>query len=194
MSITLIIGPMFSGKTSELFRLLRRENYANNSIRVYKYDKDARYRRKELACSHDGNEHPAIPINDLTNESVPTDIKVIGIDEGQFMKGLVDFCQKNAENGKIVIVSGLDSDFKRNPFERITNLIPKAEHIHKLSAICILCKSDAYFTRRLTSSDQIEVIGGAESYIPSCRSCFYKDIDQNVLLSYQNKVKSKVFN
>ena len=192
MSITLIIGPMFSGKTTEMFRLVRNKYIADNTVRVYKYDKDVRYRKKELACSHDGQEYPAIPINDFTHEIVPDNIDVIGIDEGQFITGLVEFCERNAEAGKTIIVSGLDSNFKKEAFQSIINLIPKCEHIEKLHAVCILCKKDASFTRKLNPENtEIEDIGGADKYLSTCRSCFTKEIDPKIWMKYQLKMKFK---
>lgn len=184
-TIEVITGCMYSGKTTEMFRKIRNEEYAGKQIQIYKYDKDARYDRKQLACSHDGNKRQAKPISSFKFESVSDNIDVIGIDEGQFIEGLVDFCDYHANNGRHVIVSGLDSDFNRNPFDQIIQLISKAEHVEKLHAVCIICKGQASFSRRIVEGTAVEDIGGCDKYIATCRECFTVDIPLETLNAYQ---------
>lgn len=185
--IEIIIGCMFSGKTTELFRRLNIQKYSGMPIVVFKYSKDTRYERGALACSHDGITLSALPVSKLLNKDVPENIKVIGIDEGQFMDNLVEFCEYQASiMNRVVIISALDSDFKREPFQSIIDLVPKAEKVDKLSAVCINCKKSASFTKRIVESSEQELIGGSDMYIPVCRYCHTGDIDQQVIKQYQS--------
>lgn len=171
--ITLIMGEMWSGKTTELIRRIDRAKYANQPTIVYKYSNDVRYvGRSGLISSHSNLTRDAIPITSLRSEPVPT-VKgtVIGIDEGQFIDGLVEYCEMVANAGFKVIVSALSSDFERKAFPRIANLIPKTEEIVRLHAICFACKGEASFTKRIGDSKELEVIGGAEQYMAVCREC-----------------------
>jgi len=174
MSITLIIGPMFSGKTSELFRRLRRAEAAGQNTMLIKYVKDTRYDDNiSIACSHDGIKMNATPVEDISYLPIP-DADVVGIDEGQFIAGLCDWAQAAANAGKHVIVSALDSNFEQKTFMHdVTRIIPAAEKVIKLHAICFKCKRDASFTRRIDLSNRNEeVIGGADKYVATCRNCF----------------------
>jgi thymidine kinase len=181
MSITTIVGPMFSGKTSELFRLAGRHVLSNEDVVMFKYAKDKRY-RKRLASSHDRITFKAIPVTSF-NGVIPCEIhgSVICIDEGQFIDGLVEFCDKMANQGKHVYVAGLNSTFERKPFDKMSKLMACAEESIHLSAICALCHKEAQFTRRISNSTALEEIGGAESYIPCCRKCWQKEIDPKVI-------------
>ena len=98
---------------------------------------------------------------------------VVGIDEGQFFEDIVDFSQDLANSGTIVIVAALDSTFQRKPFGNIINLVPLAEKVYKLTAVCVYCTQPAAFTQRTIESQEVELIGGAESYKPVCRQCFH---------------------
>jgi len=173
MSISLITGPMWSGKSTELFRRLRRAQHAGQPTRLYKYARDTRYvGRQELAASHDGVHHEAIPVTRLDPSEIETKT-VIGIDEGQFIENLTPFCERAAELGCTVIVSALDSDFMRNGFPRIQELWPKCEHVDKLQAVCFLCRGEASFTQRIDKKKtSVEDIGGEEKYRAVCRRCF----------------------
>lgn len=183
MSVTVIIGAMFSGKTTELFRRINREIIAGNKTVVFKYTNDTRYGREHLAHSHDGHTLKAIPISSFVNHDIRGDIKVIGVDEGQFIEGLVEFCDYHANQGRTVIVSGLDADYKREPFQRMIDLIPKAEHVIKLHSICVCCKDrhGTFSKKILIEDDLIEDIGGADKYISVCRKCYFKAIPEEQL-------------
>jgi thymidine kinase len=111
--------------------------------------------------------------------SLVKDYDVIGIDEGQFYPDVVEMCEQFAAQGKKVIISALDGDFRRKPFGRILELVPMAESVVKLTSICTFCHGDAAFTRRITNETEQEVIGGAESYVSCCRACFDKPYDSN---------------
>jgi len=171
--IQIIFGPMFSGKSTELLRRIRRYTIANRSCMVVKYRKDTRYSEDHMA-THDKQmwfeTKPTDKLDELLD--IAKTVEVIGIDEGQFFPDLVPFCEAMANEGKVVIVAALDGTFQRKPFGNVLELIPLAETVTKLNAVCMLCFKDAAFTKRLGSETQIEVIGGADKYIAVCRSCF----------------------
>jgi thymidine kinase len=170
--ITLILGEMWSGKTSELIRRIDRARYAEQPTIVYKYSNDTRYvGRSALVSSHSSLSREAVPVSSFRDVDVPTGM-VVGIDEGQFIDGLVEFCEAAADSGCYVIVSALSSDFQRNGFPRITALIPKAEELVRLHAVCFVCKKEASFTKRIVDGSEVEIIGGKESYMAVCRKCW----------------------
>jgi thymidine kinase len=180
MSLELIIGPMFSGKTTYLISYYERFKYTNNNIMVINHSSDKRYDEKEMT-THSGRHIPSINVSTLSDifkldEYKDTDI--ILVNEGQFFSDLFDcICHFVDIDHKKVYVCGLDGDFRRNPIGDILRLIPYADNIIKLHAICMNCrKNDAIFTRKLeqTSCQQIEV-GGIELYKPVCRYCYYKN-------------------
>ena len=165
---------MFSGKTSELFRRLRRAEAASQTTMLIKYKKDTRYDDNiSIACSHDGIKMNATPIDDISLLPIP-EVDVIGVDEGQFIVGLYEWVQIAANIGIHVIISALDSTFEQKAFfHDVTRIIPIAEKVIKLHAICVKCKRDASFTRRIDLSVRDEeVIGGADKYVATCRQCF----------------------
>ncbi|ETV87581.1 hypothetical protein H257_01107 [Aphanomyces astaci] len=171
--LQLIIGPMFSGKSTELIRRMRRYQHAQLKCMVVKSKIDDRYTNDSLVSTHDRQMMKANPLTrleDMGDEFMKYD--VIGIDEGQFFTDLHSFCDDAANRGKIVIVAALDGTFERKPFQHVCDLIPRAESVTKLSAVCAICGSDAAFTRRLVSSTAVELVGGSESYQPVCRNCF----------------------
>jgi len=170
--ITLIIGPMFSGKTTELIRLIKRATIAGKKCVVVKYDKDIRY--GDELHTHDLVEYIAsYKCNDLNQlQEIYKEYDVIAIDEGSFIKN-INMVDEWANNGKIIYISALDADFNRNPFANITNLIAKTEVIIKLSAIC-KCGENASFTYRKNDNVNLEVIGGSEIYNALCRTCYNK--------------------
>lgn len=173
MSIELILGPMFSGKTSELFRRLNRAKYTGHKTLLFKYAHDERYSLTR-AASHDLITVEAVPIKDFNELLELPNVDVIGIDEGQFIQGVPLFAMAAAEAGKRVIISALDSDYRMMPWKNIQSLVPVSERIEKMHAVCYRCKRDASFTKRLdTTNDKIEDIGGADKYVASCRSCFF---------------------
>ena len=172
MSISLIFGEMWSGKTTEMFRRLRRARHANQQTIVYKYSKDLRSGHRDLASSHDNVHERATPVLRLSESDIVPDT-VIGIDEGQFIDNLVPFCESAAAQGCTVIVAALISDFKREAFPNIAQLIPKCENIDRLHAVCFRCKKESSFTRRIVEGDTIEDIGGIDKYQAVCRKCYY---------------------
>jgi len=178
---------MFSGKTTELFRLANRFILGNERVIMFKYAKDTRYvKRKALASSHDEHTFRAVPIASFekNHEAIlmGESADVICIDEGQFIDALVPFVCAMADQGKQVYVSGLYSTFERKPFERIANLMAHVDQpVIYLSAICVLCHKEAYFTRRLGDNKELELIGGEETYVPCCRACWNKPVEDEVL-------------
>ncbi|XP_021374444.1 thymidine kinase, cytosolic-like [Mizuhopecten yessoensis] len=174
--IQLIIGPMFSGKTTELMRRMKRYQIANYKCLVIKYSKDDRYEKEGLA-THDRQTLPAVAAERLADmEVLGESYNVIGVDEGQFFPDVVSFCDNMAENGKIVIVSALDGDFQKKGFGDILNLVPLAESVIKLSAVCMKCSGEGTFTKRKGQEKEVEVIGGADKYLAVCRMCFQSPI------------------
>ena len=165
---------MYSGKTTELMRRLRRYSHAKKAVVVVKFSGDTRYTDQDEISSHDRVTMRAIPACLLS--SIPAHLvngcDVIGIDEGQFFPDLIDFVEAALAANKTVIVSALDGDFRRKPFGRVLELVPMAERVDKLSAVCTGCSRDAAFTKRTVASTQLQLIGGAESYQPVCRDCF----------------------
>ncbi|EDV20610.1 uncharacterized protein TRIADDRAFT_31584, partial [Trichoplax adhaerens] len=174
----LILGPMFSGKTTELMRRVRRLQIGNQSCVIIKYANDNRY-DKDGVATHDLQIAKAISSNDLFSiESQAESYGVIGIDEGQFFPDVVPFAEHMANKGKLVIVAALDGTFQRKGFGDFLNLIPLAEDVMKLSAVCMLCYSEGAFTKRLSSEQTVEVIGGTDKYMAVCRNCYKKPIKE----------------
>ncbi|XP_031441916.1 thymidine kinase, cytosolic [Clupea harengus] len=170
--IQVIFGPMFSGKSTELMRRVRRFQVAQYKCLVIKYAKDTRYSDQGVA-THDKYTMEAVPANCLEDvRSLALQACVIGIDEGQFFPDTVAFCEEMANNGKIVIVSALDGTFQRKAFGNILNLVPLAESVVKLNAVCMQCFKEAAYTKRLGAEKEVEVIGGADMYHAVCRSCY----------------------
>jgi len=171
--IQVILGPMFSGKTTELLRRIRRFTCANKSCIVLKYSKDTRY-SQDCMSTHDKQMWTALPCERLTDtENTCRGYDVIGIDEGQFFPDLISFSEKMANIGKTVIVAALDGTFQRKPFGSVLELIPLAEMVTKLTAVCMVCYKDASFSRRIGTETQVEVIGGSDKYIAVCRQCYH---------------------
>ena len=175
--IQLIIGPMFCGKSTELIRRIKRYSHAGKTSIVFKYTKDCRYESQENTeirhvMTHDGISTPAHPCTKLSDvDTLIRGYDIIGIDEGQFMPDIADYVEKWANIGKIIIVAALDGDFRRNSFGNIHQLVPLAEDVIKLKAICHYCKMDAAFSKRTVKSEEIELIGGEEAYVAACRKC-----------------------
>lgn len=184
-SLTLIIGPMYAGKTTEMFRRVKRSIIGRQSAVIIKHSTDQRYTKKRsLACSHDAEQMSALECSqlmDLKNHSDVINSQVIGIDEGQFYSDLLEFCLWAISQSKHIIVSALDSDFLMEPFENVVSLVPKAEKVRKLHAVCVLCQDKAAFSRRLVADGPKILVGGTEAYVASCRNCFEKPIDSTLL-------------
>jgi len=174
--IQLIFGPMFSGKSSELMRRIVRYQYANKKCLAVKYAKDTRYHDNAMA-THDQRTIEALSVMNLgalRGEKLD-DVDVIGIDEGQFYPDCIQFAEDMARKGKIVIIAALDGDYRRQGFNKITDLVPLAESVIKLNAVCMICGDDAAFTKRIEQNEhRLELIGGADTYLASCRDCFEK--------------------
>jgi len=154
-------------------RRIRRYTVAKHQCIVIKYSRDTRYTADDEAATHDMITIRAKPCASLEEvEDVVKDYNVIGIDEGQFFSTVVEFAEKMANLGKIVIVACLDGTFQRKPFGRVLELIPVAESVTKLNSVCMRCYNEAAFTKRLGSETEVEIIGGADKYIAVCRRCF----------------------
>lgn len=176
--IEVICGSMFSGKTEELIRRLRRAQIARQKIQVFKPAIDLRYTDKAIA-SHNGLQENAIPVNnseELRAHLDPT-VDVVAIDEVQFFDvAVVDVCNDLADQGKRVICAGLDMDFRGVPFGPIPQLLAIAERVDKLQAICVVCGADASRTQRLIAGepayfdDPIVLVGASEVYEARCRT------------------------
>lgn len=171
--INLILGPMFSGKSTELLRNIRRFNFKKMSTVVVAFELDNRYSEQERVVTHDKFEYPAIKCRTIYSiMDRLKDYEVIGIDEGQFYPDLVEACEELAKLGKVVFISALSGNFKREAFDVIARIIPKCESIQHILAICYNCKNDANYTLRLSLEEDEIVIGGDNMYKPACRKCF----------------------
>ena|ERR1035437_763775 len=172
--IEVITGCMFSGKTEELIRRLRRAQIAKQKIKIFKPIIDIRYSDTSIV-SHSEQSLPSILIKDI-NEifTLMEDARVIGIDEAQFFTGdIVNVCNELADNGKRVIVAGLDQDFRGVPFEPIPQLLAIGEYITKTLAICVQCGNPADRTQRKTHSGERVIVGASDVYEARCRKCHY---------------------
>ena len=172
--IEVICGSMFSGKTEELIRRLKRAKIANLKVEIFKPSMDTRYHANDIV-SHDETAIPSTPIdNSQTILLLASDVDVIAIDEAQFFDDqLPEVCDQLAVRGVRVIVAGLDMDYMARPFGQMPNLLAKAEYITKLHAICVKCGNIAnYSYRKKAGSGQI-LLGEREEYEPRCRHCFY---------------------
>ncbi|KAK7118965.1 hypothetical protein R3I94_020970 [Phoxinus phoxinus] len=170
--IQVIFGPMFSGKSTELMRRVRRFQVAQYSCLLIKYAKDTRYSQTGMS-THDMSMMEAVPASLLCDvRSLALQACVIGIDEGQFFPDTVEFCEEMANMGKTIIVAALDGTFQRKPFGNILNLVPLAESVVKLNAVCMQCFKEAAYTKRLGAEKEVEVIGGSDKYHAVCRRCY----------------------
>jgi len=172
-SIEVICGSMFSGKTEELIRRMKRAQFANQKIAIYKPSIDSRY-SEENVVSHDKHSIPSTPISDPAQIlSAPAGIQVIGIDEAQFFdNSIVEVAQILADRGVRVIIAGLDTDYLGQPFGPMPALMAVAEDIQKVHAICVKCGSPANHSHRLSKNDQLVLLGEKDVYEPLCRHCF----------------------
>ena len=172
--IEVVVGPMFSGKSEELIRRLRRAEFARQRVQIFKPAIDERYAANEI-ISHSGLGIPSDSVTKASEimERVQPRTEVIGIDEAQFLgDDVVDVCTKLANLGKRVIVTGLDTDFRGRPFEPMPRLLAVAEEITKLLAICVRCGNPAVHTQRLVESEELVVVGASGMYEARCRRCF----------------------
>jgi thymidine kinase len=172
--IEVVVGPMFSGKSEELIRRLRRAEIARQRVQIFKPEIDQRYTKNGIV-SHSGLEIPSELVRKGEDilDRVAARTEVVGVDEAQFLGDtVVDACVKLADLGKRVIVAGLDTDFMGRPFEPMPRLLAVAEEITKLLAICMHCGNPAVHTQRLTSSAALIEVGAAGMYEARCRRCF----------------------
>lgn len=175
--IELICGSMFSGKTEELIRRLKRAKIARQKVEIFKPKVDVRYDEINVV-SHDSNFIHSTPVQS-SSEIIPLaeHVDVVGIDEAQFFdEGLPEVCQKLADKGIRVIIAGLDIDYLGKPFSCMTTLLATAEYVTKVHAICMNCGDLAHYSHRIVEGSSRILLGEQESYIPLCRSCFNKEI------------------
>jgi len=168
--IEVICGSMFSGKTEELIRRIRRVEIAKQRVKVFKPKIDNRYSEFSIV-SHNETSYPSEIIDDVEDILEKSfDCEVIGIDEAQFFENdLVRVCQALADSGKRVIVAGLDQDYKANPFEPMPQLLAIAEYITKTLAVCVICGAPANRTQRVSESNERVLVGGKNHYEARCR-------------------------
>lgn len=177
--IEVVVGPMYSGKSEELIRRIKRAKIAKQKVQVFKPEIDNRYSKNNVV-SHNGDKMGAVPVKSSSEllERVQDDTEVIGVDEVQFFDdGIVEVLTKLADNNRRVICAGLDMDFRGEPFGPISRIMSIAEFADKIQAICIVCGNPATRTQRLINgkpanySDPIVLIGATESYEARCRKC-----------------------
>jgi len=172
--IEVIAGCMFSGKTEELIRRLRRAKIAKQNVKIFKPKIDTRFSNTQIV-SHSEQSLPSILLEDI-NEVIELskDAQVIGIDEAQFFSNdIIEICNQLAGDGKRVIVAGLDQDYRGIPFEPMPQLLSIAEYITKTLAICVKCGNPADKTQRKTESSQRVIVGATDIYEARCRKCHY---------------------
>ena len=173
--IEVIAGSMFSGKTEELIRRLKRAKIAKLNVEIFKPRVDVRYSNDEVV-SHDENSILSTPVETAASILLLTsDVDVVGIDEAQFFdNGLIEVCKILADRGIRVIIAGLDMDFRGNPFGPIPALFACAEYITKVHAICMKCGDLAQYSHRKSKEEKLVLLGEKDEYEPLCRSCFNK--------------------
>lgn len=166
---------MFSGKTEELIRRMKRAQFAKLKVEIFKPAIDVRYSEQDVV-SHDHRVIQSTPVDSSQNILLlASDIDVVGIDEAQFFDmGIVEVCQQLAERGTRVIVAGLDMDFRGVPFGPMPALMAIAEDVYKTHAICVHCGDLAYVSHRLVASEKRVLLGETDSYEPLCRACYHK--------------------
>jgi thymidine kinase len=174
--VEVITGSMFSGKTEELIRRLKRARIAKQRIEIFKPRIEVRYSEEEVV-SHDENAIHSTPVDSSANiRLLASGVEVVGIDEAQFFDdGLVDVCNQLANSGIRVIVAGLDMDYKGVPFGPMPGLLSIAEYVTKVHAICVRCGNLANYTHRLSEDDKLIVLGETDIYEPLCRICYAKN-------------------
>ncbi len=174
--IELICGSMFSGKTEELIRRLKRAKIAKQKIEIFKPRIDVRYDDINVV-SHDANFIHSTPVESSSQILIyANDVEVIGIDEAQFFdEGLPSVCVQLADRGIRIIVAGLDIDYLGKPFGCMPNLLAIAEYVTKVHAICMNCGDLAHYSHRIVEGSSRILLGVQDSYIPLCRACFNKE-------------------
>lgn len=177
--IEVICGSMFSGKTEELIRRLRRAKFARQKVEIFKSALDTRYSEEEVV-SHDSNHILSTPIESSAGMLLlATDVDVVGIDEAQFFdENLVTVCDELARRGTRVIVAGLDMDYKCQPFGPMPALMAIADEVTKVHAICVKCGNLAYVSHRTVQNDKLVLLGEKMEYEPLCRECYHEALAQ----------------
>lgn len=175
-SIEVICGSMFSGKTEELIRRLRRAEFAKQQVEIFKPSVDTRYAVAEVV-SHDASSIRSTPVPNSSNLLLlASDIEVVGIDEAQFFdEGLPEVCAELADQGIRVIAAGLDMDYQGRPFGPMPRLMAMAEYVTKVHAICMRCGDLANFSHRMAAGQDLILLGETDSYQPLCRACFHAE-------------------
>lgn len=189
--IEMVCGPMFSGKTEELIRRLRRAKIARQQVEIFKPALDDRYSR-ESVVSHDETSIKSVPVD--TAEQIlllSANAQVVGIDEAQFFgPELIRVCQILANQGKRVVIAGLDLDYRGVPFEPVPQLMAIAEYVSKLHAVCMVCGGAAIHSQRIIHSSKRFIVGSKASYEPRCRHCFKPPSEKTTGTTRKEKVAS----
>lgn len=177
--IEVVCGSMFSGKTEELIRRLRRAQFAKQRVEIFKPAIDVRYSEEDVV-SHDQNHIRSTPIDSSASILLlSSDIDVVGIDEAQFLdNGLPDVCNELANRGIRVIIAGLDMDFRGVPFGPMPALCAIADDVTKVHAICVKCGSLAYVSHRTVADDRRVLLGETQEYEPLCRECYQEALEK----------------
>lgn len=177
--IEVVCGSMFSGKTEELIRRLKRAKFAHQRVEIFKPTLDIRYSEDEVV-SHDKNSIISTPVDSSSSILLlSSDIDVVGIDEAQFLdEGLVSVCNELANRGVRVIVAGLDMDYKGVPFGPMPGLCAIADQVTKVHAICVRCGALAYVSHRTVNNDKRVLLGEQTEYEPLCRDCYQNAIEE----------------
>ncbi len=172
-TIEVITGSMFSGKTEELIRRMKRAKIARQRTEIFKPAIDTRFSVSEVV-SHDENSIRSTPVENSSNILLlSADVDVVGIDEAQFFdKHLVDVAVQLANQGTRVIVAGLDMDFRGDPFGPIPGLMAVADFVTKVHAVCVRCGSNAQFSHRILEKEEVVLLGAKDIYEPLCRRCY----------------------
>ena len=180
--IEVICGSMFSGKTEELIRRLKRAEFARQSVEIFKPSIDTRYAEQDVV-SHEGNSIPSTPVDSSASILLlGSDTDVVGIDEAQFFdENLIDVCNELANRGTRVIVAGLDLDFKGVPCGPMPGLCAVADEVTKVHAICVRCGALAYVSHRTVDNEKRGLLGEQTAYEPLCRACYQKAIEKDNL-------------
>jgi thymidine kinase len=178
-SIELITGSMFSGKTEELIRRLRRAQFAGLKVEIFKPSLDTRYSETRVV-SHDEKSINSTPVDNASSILLLAgDVDVVGIDEAQFFdESIVDVCNKLADSGIRILVAGLDMDFMGKPFGPMPALLAIAEYVTKVHAICMRCGNLAQYSHRKSQDAQVVLLGEKDIYEPLCRSCYNKALNK----------------
>lgn len=171
--IEVICGSMFSGKTEELIRRLKRAKFAHQDVEIFKPAIDTRYSDEDVV-THEGNSIQSTPVeNSASILLLGSNSDVVGIDEAQFFdEGIVDVCNELARKGVRVIVAGLDMDFTGKPFGPMPKLLAIADDVMKVHAICVKCGALAYVSHRIVAGDRQVMLGEMNEYEPLCRECY----------------------